>query len=195
MANENAIAIATLYAEALLELVVERNQIDTVREEFSSLAEALKADEELAQFLETPAIGSEQKKAGLRRILDGKVSELFMDFLMVVADKDRLSILGDMASVFEDLLDRRKGRIRGRLTTAVELEPGRLEQIAAQIGAALGKSVALESHVDANILGGMILNVDDTLIDGSVRRRLQLLQRQLQKAGSDALRASERYIA
>lgn len=172
MASDRSQAIARVYAEALFEIAQEREQAAAVREELSQLAEVVRCSEPLRTFLETPAIRWEQKAATLEKVFRGKVSELVMDFLMVVARKHRLGLLSKMTEAFIDLDDQAAGRVRGKIVTAVELETQEQVRLAEQVSRALQKTVTLQSRVDPAILGGMVLTIENTVMDGSVRRRL-----------------------
>ncbi len=194
MANEQQQALASIYAEALFELAQEPKQTDVLQAEFAKLVEVIESTDSFALFLHSPAISSDAKKETLAKVLKGRVSDLFMDFLMVVADKDRLNVLVAMYETFEALIDRHAGRVKGVLTTAFALSEKEIAKLSKEISQKLNKTVSLEAKVDPAIIGGMILNIDETIVDGSVRRRLQLLDRKLKLTGAEQLRNTEAYI-
>ena len=172
MASDRSQAIARVYAEALFEIAQEREQAASVREGLCHLAEVERCSEPWRTFLETPVIRREEKAATIVKVFRGKVSELVMDFLMVVARKNRLGLLDEVAESFVELEDRAAGRVWGKMVTAVELDQHEQVRLAEQVSRALRKTVTLQSTVDPEILGGMVLTVEDTVMDGSVRRRL-----------------------
>ena len=187
MANKNPESIALVYAEALFELALEKGQAEDLEVEFGHLADLIRDQSEFALFLESPAITTDQKKACLTKAFEGRVSDMFLDFLNVVADKGRLDCLLDMQISFSRLADEKAGRIQGVLTTAVELSKKEQVRLSEKIGRALRKTIELESVVDPSILGGMVLKIGDTLIDGSVKRSLARLRKQLRISGTQEL--------
>ena len=187
MASDRSQAIARVYAEALFEIAQERGQASSVREELSQQAEVVRRSEPWRTFLETPAIRREEKAATIEKVFRGKVSELAMDFLMVVARKNRLGLLDEIAETFENLEDQAAGRVRGNIVTAVELDPQEQVRLAEQVSRALRKTVTLQSRMDPTILGGMVLTVEDTVMDGSVRRRLSQYAEHLRRGAEREL--------
>jgi len=187
LASDRSQAIARVYAEALFEIAQEREQAPSVREELSHLAEVVRRNESWRTFLETPAIRREEKAATIEKVFRGKVRELLMDFLMVVARKNRLSLLGEMAQSFENLEDQAAGRVRGKIVTAVELDKQEQAQLAEQVSRALRKTVMLQGKVNPEILGGMVLTIEDTVVDGSVRGRLSQYAKHLRRGAEREL--------
>ena len=187
MASDRSQAIARVYAEALFEIAQEREQAPLVREELSNLAEVVRRSEPWRTFLETPAIRREEKAAIIEKVFRGKVSELVMDFLMVVARKNRSGLLGEMAQSFVELEDQAAGRVRGKIVTAVELDKQEQARLVEQVSRALRKTVMLQSRVDTAILGGMVLTIEDTVMDGSVRRRLSQYDEHLRRGAEREL--------
>lgn len=191
MADKEAHAVALVYAEALFELVLETNQTQAQCEELGKVASLVQTVPDFALFLESPAISDDQKKNSISRIFEGKISDLLFDFLMVVARKGRLQYLLDIEDCFTMLENQRAGRVQAVLKTAIELSGKDQVRLRDQIGRALGKTVELESQVDPDIIGGMVLTVDDTIIDGSVKRSLELFEQQCRRAGAGRFDAAE----
>ena len=183
-----------VYAAALFELAVERQLTVEVREDLGGLVELLDSDRDWEMFLESPRIGIRDKAAVIKRVLEGKICALTMDFLSVVAAKGRLGGLRAMARHFGELEDIKAGRVKGRLTTAVELDHKEVSRLTEQIGRALRKTVTLEKRCDPAIIGGMILNIGDTVIDGSVQGSLERLSRRLRMKSQRDLGAAELLI-
>lgn len=179
----------------MFELALEKKQAEAVQAEFSTLIEIIRSADSFEFFLRSPAISLDAKNETLAKALTGRASDLFMDFLMVVANKDRLDVLVTIYDQYEALLDRYADRVKGALTTAFELSEKEIAKLSKNISQKLSKSVTLEVRVDPAIIGGMVLNIDDTIVDGSVRRRLQLLDRKLKFAGAEQLRETEAYMS
>lgn len=181
MSENETESIAKVYAQALFDLAGERRMNEVVRQEIQALAELIGKDTDLARFLESPAISRDHKTMFLTKVFSGCFSDLMMDFMGVVAAKDRLGFLPVILSEYTDLEDVRMGLVKGTLTTAVALENEERIRYSEQISQALRKTFQLQMKVDPSILGGMILAVGDKIMDGSIRGSLQRMARQLRK--------------
>ncbi|MCK5114771.1 MAG: ATP synthase F1 subunit delta [Phycisphaerae bacterium] len=181
MGSDSAQSIGVVYAEALFELAQERQLSSQVRGELEQLAELERENEQWNLFLESPAVRREEKKAAVLRIFSGKVSELTVDFLAVLADKGRLGLLPEIAESFVAMKDQAAGRVRGVITTAVELAQEEQARLAEQISRALQKEVILQAKVDESIIGGMVLKVEDLRFDATVKRKLENFSRKLKE--------------
>ncbi|MBN2376603.1 MAG: ATP synthase F1 subunit delta [Sedimentisphaerales bacterium] len=181
MGSDSAQSIAAVYAEALFELAREQQQCIAVRGELEQLAELARDDEPWSVFLASPAVRREEKKAAVLRIFSGKLSELTVDFLGVLAGKGRLGLLPEIAESFVALEDQAASRVRGTITTAVELAQDEQVQLAEQISRALNKEVILQAKVDESIIGGMVLKVEDLRFDATVKRKLENFSRKLKE--------------
>jgi F-type H+-transporting ATPase subunit delta len=181
LATDLSHAIAGVYASALFELAQEQNLGDAVHQDLEELAQLVETDAELAGFLENPALGHEDKAAVVTKVFHGKVSDLVLNLLMVLAQRDRLALVRDIRVAYNTLEDRHAGRIPGTLVTAVELSKTEQIRLTEQISRALRKTVVLQYAVDPAIIGGMVLTVEDTLLDGSVRCSLRQLGQQLRQ--------------
>jgi F-type H+-transporting ATPase subunit delta len=176
--------IARNYADTLLELA-QRNGGQKTVEEFGAAMELLAAtvdDARVREFLSTPRIAAEQRKDALRAALAGKVPELFLRFVMVVVDKRRQALLGDIAREYRDRLDELTGRVRVQVAISHEPDAALREQITAALALRLGKTVLPAFTVDPELLGGMVVRVGDEIFDGSVRSNAQGLRRRLMDA-------------
>lgn len=176
--------IARNYADTLLELAQRHGGQKTV-EEFGAAMELLAAtvsDARVREFLSTPRIAPEQRKEALRAALAGKVPDLFLRFVMVVVDKRRQAMLGDIAAEYRDLLDQLTGQVRVQVAISHEPDAALREQITAALAQRLGKTVLPAFTVDPELLGGMVVRVGDEILDGSVRSGAQGLRRRLMDA-------------
>ena len=181
MGSDSAQSIAAVYAEALFELAQEQQQSIAVRGELEQLAELARDNEQWSLFLASPAMRRVEKKAAVFKIFSGKLSELTVDFLGVLAGKGRLGLLPEIAKSFVALEDQAASRVRGTITTAVELAQDEQAQLAEQISRALKKEVILQAKVDESIIGGMVLKVEDLRIDATIKRKLENFSRKLKE--------------
>lgn len=174
--------IARRYAQALFTLGQEKGNTapDLYGEALSSLADMVSASPQLLAAFKTPVITQNEKRAVVTSLLDkmGKsgADQTVRDFCLLLTEKDRLSLLGDIAVSFNKLLDASKGVVRGELTTAVPLSKVRQEESLATLEKQSKKKLVLRFEVDPNILGGIVLRIGDTVLDASLRAQLNSLR-------------------
>ena len=133
MAGEQINAIAQVYAGALLDIATQDDVIDDVSTQLNVIGEIVKADQTFANFIDSPAIGINKKKDSLDKIFSNSVSELVMNFLMVITEKGRLSLLLMIVDAFSFLQDQRAGRVLGTMITAVDMSDAELEYLTEKV--------------------------------------------------------------
>jgi F-type H+-transporting ATPase subunit delta len=175
LGSDNTNAIAMIYAEALFDATGELGQEEDVRDQLCGLAEMVRSDSEFGCFLSNPAIWHKEKIANLGRIFKGRICDLLMNFLDVLNGRDRLSLLVKINDEYIKLEDRQAGRVKATLVSAIELTGKEQARLAEQIGRSMHKTVALGFEVDRAIIGGMILKVENRILDGSVKGTLKRL--------------------
>jgi F-type H+-transporting ATPase subunit delta len=171
-----------IYAEALLQAAKEKNRLDHVREEFGAFAAALEESEELAELLRNPQIEPDTKRAALEAAFGG-ADDVFLNFLRLVAEKNRIGELHEIHAEWEGLLAAEERVVAVELTTAIELTDEELAEIVRKIEAAAGRRVEATRHVDPDLIGGLVLQAGSLRVDGSVRGRLDSLRAELLASG------------
>ena len=174
--------LATAYAEALLQLANEANIAASIGEELGGLRQIIETDKLFAQLLADPAISIEERGQLLHRVFDGRASTLMSHFLGLVNVKGRLVLLPAIAGAYDDLLDKQQGIVEVDVTVAQGLGEDQLEAVRRKVGDTLKRQAVVHQIVDPAIIGGLILRVQDQLIDGSVRAQLSAMRRQLMEA-------------
>jgi F-type H+-transporting ATPase subunit delta len=171
---------ASSYAQALFELATERQQsLEQIRQELADLKQVIDDNPLFGQFLADPGITESQRTAVLERAIQGRVTPLMANFLGLLNHKGRISLLTEVAEAYHDLLDEKFGNVEVDVTVARALDDGQVEQVRHQISQALGKNAIVRQHVDASIIGGLVIQVQDRLIDASVRSQLQVMRHKL----------------
>jgi len=170
---------AIAYASTLLELANERQQADTVAADLVSLSEILDQNPTFRDFLRDPSISEQERADTLKRVFDGKIVPLLGYFLELLNAKRRLGDLEQIASTYQDLLDTQRGRIEVDVTVANKLSNEQLEEVRQKVSAALKRDAIIHQYVDESIIGGMVLRVEDRLIDASVKTQLAEMKKQL----------------
>lgn len=167
------------YARALLELATEKNEAEPIGQELEQLHELVQQNPVFAAYVGDPAIGHEEMERVLRNVFQGKVSPLMWNFMGVLNMKGRLKLLSTISAAYSDLLDEQQGKIEVDVTVAKKLTDAELQQVQQQVSAALKKEAFIHQFVEEEIIGGMILRVQDKLIDGSVRSQLEGMRKRM----------------
>lgn len=135
-----------------------------------------------AQLLKSPAIATEEKKAVLSAILEKlQADRTLRNFCFLLADKERLGCLREIADWYGVLLDEANGILRGEVVTAVKLSDGKRAEIREKLKQKLGHDIELKFRIDPAILGGMVLSVGDRVMDSSLRAQLGILRENLKR--------------
>lgn len=176
-------AIASRYAHALVDVVTSPSAAanpEAVTRELRGFEAAMAESPELRTALESPAISPARKRAVVGRIADRlDVSKITRNFLFVLIDHRRTAALPEIVEAFETFLDERLGFARADVTSAQELNEGQRAELARQLSALTGKQVKPRYTVAPELIGGVVARVGSTVYDGSVRGRLQALERRL----------------
>jgi ATP synthase F1 delta subunit len=172
---------ARVYAEALFDVAREKGKLDTVVEQLGQFADALDSDRELQVFFFSPYFSSAEKSEGLGRALSGAEPEL-VNFLELLIEKQRMPAIFRIRRELEEKWKRENRRIDVTVTSAVELDPEVVGKIGEEIESQTGRKVELASRVDGDILGGIVLQVGNMILDASIRSRLEKLRKSVAQA-------------
>lgn len=173
-----ASASAERYARAAFELATESGRIEAWSDSLGRIRTML-GDADVRRLLDSPTIPSVER-VGLVTELVGKGQEMeAVNLVRILTEARRLDLLDGIHMEFERLADETAGRVRGKVTTAVEMSDGDRDVLAAELSSQLGTQVRLDVEVEPSIIGGLVLQVGDRVIDASVRSRLEQLRRRL----------------
>jgi F-type H+-transporting ATPase subunit delta len=171
--------VARVYAESLLDAAAEGGQTDQVLEEFAALTDGvLGAAPQFAEFLLSGAARS-RKAEVIRRAFDGRASDLFRNFLLVLNAHRRLNLLRGIRAVATELHAEREGRMPVLVTSAVPLHDDQRERLRQELRAKYHKEPVLTARVEPDLLGGIVVQVGDYLYDASVRAQLENVRKQI----------------
>jgi F-type H+-transporting ATPase subunit delta len=172
---------ARVYAEALFDVAKEKGKLDAVVGELAQFADALDGNRELQVFFFSPYFSSAEKAAGLKRAVSGADTEL-LNFLELLIEKQRMPEVFRIRRQLEELWKRENRRIDVTVTSAVELDRAVVEKVGEEIERQTGQKVELASRVDGEILGGIVLQVGNMVLDASIRSRLEKLRKSVAQA-------------
>ena len=192
-ATKNIDEIATVYAQSLLE-VCDKAGGNAVAEACSSelrdLSEIIRGDKKFAEFLKTPIVGNDKRKAALEKIVKGRVSDLVFRFTMVLANHGRAGRIADVADAFDALMQERLGRIEvDMFTVDGTASDDVIATVKARVKEAFKKDAVLHQYSDPNMIGGVKLRIGDQLIDGSVATQLRSMRESVSARGSAKIRS------
>lgn len=173
--------IARNYAEALLELAKRANDLRGWGSLIQGVADAMQKDRTLRVFLETPRVDAATKNGILRKALTDRAPAKFVRFIESVVSHRRQMLIPEIAREYMDLVDQAENRMHALVTVAREDDEKMTKLIADRLSKVFDKTVVPHLTVDARILGGVVVRVGDTVMDGSVRRRLQRLRDRMNK--------------
>lgn len=171
-------AIARRYAEAVFDLGKEHNSVDRWRDDITVINEYI-GNRALLFVLSEPKVAFAKKQGILEDLFANRIQRDALGLVIVLTERQLLDILPRLTMEFERLYDDYKNQAKATLTTALPLDADEQAQIVASLQRLTGKTVQLTTNVDASILGGVVARVGDTLIDGSVARRLAILREQI----------------
>jgi ATP synthase F1 delta subunit len=168
--------LAEVYARSLFEVARDQGKLDELREQLSQFADALDQNRELAVFFFSPYFSTKEKQDGLARLLDG-AEETFVNFLKLLIENHRMPVIFRTRQQFERMWERENELLPVDITSAIALDRETTENLGRTIGERAGRKVRLAAHVDPDILGGIVLRVGNSILDASIRNRLEQLRR------------------
>jgi F-type H+-transporting ATPase subunit delta len=173
--------IAQVYARSLFEAAQEHDKLDEVREQVGEFADALEENKDLSLFFFSPYFSTKDKKEGLEKGVEG-ADELVVNFLDLLLESHRMPAVHRIRRELDRLWAEEHKLLPVQVTTAIELDDSVISKIGDKIGEQTGRKVQLRSTVDPEILGGIVLRVGNSILDASIRNRLNQLRRQVARA-------------
>ena len=171
------------YAQAVFELALEKGALDSWQASLRKIA-AISTDANLMALLEHPKLPFDDKRGLLEKQL-GEVNPLALNLACLLVHRNKLGVAGDISRQYSILLDTHNGIEHVDIVTALPLDDEDKDMIASKFGEIIGHKVIIDTQVDPSIIGGMLARIGDTLIDGSVKNKLESLRKSLAKVGRD----------
>ena len=173
--------IARVYARALFEAAMDKGKLDAIRDQLGQFVDALNENREMQLFLFSPSFSSAEKIEALKSAVTDAEPE-FLNFLELLLEKGRMPVIFRIRRQFDALWAKENKRLGVTVTSAVELDPEIAKRIGAEIEEQTGNTVELESRVDPDILGGLVVQVGNMVLDTSIRNRLEKLRKSVASA-------------
>ncbi len=173
--------IGTVYARSLFEVAKEHDKLDDVRDQLGAFADALSETRELQVFFFSPYFSTQEKEDGLERAVSG-AEPVFLNFLKLLIEKHRMPAIFRIRANYDGLWEKENKLLPVEITSAIELDKDIVKQLGDRISEQTGRKVELSSRVEPDILGGIVVQVGNSVLDASVRNRLEQLRRSVVKA-------------
>ena len=173
--------IAEVYARSLFEVAQENDKLDEIHEELDQFADALAESRELQVFFFSPYFSSQEKKDGIGKAISG-ANENFVRFLELLAERHRMPALFRIRRALDAMWAEERKLLPVTITSAVELDEGIKDDLRRKIEDETGRKVEFDAKVDPDVLGGLVLQVGNFVMDASVRSRLEKLRKQVARA-------------
>jgi ATP synthase F1 delta subunit len=175
--------LAQVYARSLFEVAREQGKLDELREQLVQFAQALEGNRELAVFFFSPYFSTKEKQEGLDRLLEG-AEPAFLNFLALLIENHRMPVIFRVRAQYEKLWEEENRMLPVEITSAIALDEATTASLGAKIGERAGRKVKLAARVDPDILGGVIVRIGNSILDASIRNRLEQLRRHVAQGAS-----------
>jgi F-type H+-transporting ATPase subunit delta len=173
--------IATVYARSLFEVAQEKGNLDDVREQLGEFADALDSNQPMQVFFFSPYFSTQEKEEGLDKVVSD-ADPIFGNFLKLLIEKHRMPAVFRVRRTFDELWRQENKLLPVEITSAVELDESTVKQIGDRIGEQTDQKIDLSARVEPDILGGIVVRVGNSIIDASIRARLEQLRKQVARA-------------
>src|SRR5215210_8794640 len=170
--------IASVYARSLFEVAQEQGKLDDVRAQLGEFADALEDNQPMQVFFFSPYFSTQEKEDGLDKVVSD-AEPIPDNFLKLLIEKHRMPVVFRVRRDYEEMWQRENRLLPVEVTSAIELDKQTVKQIGDRIGEETGQKIELSERVDPDILGGLVVRVGNSIIDSSIRARLDSLRKQV----------------
>jgi len=175
--------LAQVYGRSLFQVAREKGRLDELREQLGQFADALDQNHELAVFFFSPYFSSKEKQQSLSTLLDG-ADEILLNFLALLIENHRMPVIFRIRHEYERLWDEENRTLPVEITSAIALDEATTDSLVEAISQRADRKVTLAARVDPDILGGIIVRVGNSILDASIRNRLEQLRRHVAQGAS-----------
>lgn len=171
--------VAKRYTQALFEAALEKKQLELVEADLGSLKESYEQSQEFSALVDSPVISSVAKQQAFSAAFKKRLQEITFRFVTLLISKNREMLLMQIIEEFGDLLDQHRGIVRGDIYSVTPLSDQQVKNLIAQLNRMTGKNVVIARHLDENLLGGIVIKLQDKVFDASLRNKLEKLRQSL----------------
>lgn len=171
--------VSKVYAEALFEVAQEMKQLDEVNNDMQAVCQIFNENPEFLELYKTPNISLDERKALLDHVFLGKLMPEVLNFLKLLLDKNRGFYVLEVGSEFEHMVEEFKGILKGIVHVTCTLSDDQIKKLENKLSTSTGKQVVLSQKIDPSIIGGMVVNLGDKVIDSSLKKKLNDMKEDL----------------
>ena len=171
--------VAKRYAEALFEVAEEMGKLDGFKEEINGVSKVFEDEERLMTIFQHPKLSKKEKKDIVNSIFKGRVSQEILNFLYIIIDKGRERFISDISKSYTSLSNEKQGIVEAKAITAVPLGEEEKKNLEERLSKKLDKKIILTNMIDESILGGVLVRIEDKVIDSSIKGRLEEIEKNL----------------
>ena len=170
--------LARVYGRSLFEVGREHDNLAQLREQLGQFVDALEQNRDLQVFFFSPYFSTQEKQDALGRVVQGAQEQL-MNFLNLLIENHRMPVLFRIRREVERLWEQENKLLPVEITSAIELDAATTSSLGERIGQRTGRKVSLTARVEPDILGGIVVRVGNSILDASIRNRLEQLRKQV----------------
>jgi F-type H+-transporting ATPase subunit delta len=171
--------ISRVYALSLVEVGQGKNVLPELEEEMKFLSDLFTSDRDVRQYFISPAFTRESKKEFVKKVFAGKFSDYVTNLLNVLIENDRQEFIPQIYRAMTELIDETQNRLHVQVTTTSAMDPALKENVIAVLSKKFDKQIVLKEKIDESIMGGIIIRIGDTVIDGSLVKDLKNIRKNL----------------
>ena len=172
-------SIERVYSQALFEIANEENIADALFSELNSLSEIFSSNPELTKLLFAPTVSKPEKLDVINNIFKGRISQTALNFICVLTEKNRIAYLPRIAEGYKNLYNDKNNIVEIKVTTSIPLSDSLRDKLKARLEDVYQKKVTMIEAVDEKLIGGIVINYGNTMLDGSVKAKLDKMQKQI----------------
>lgn len=176
--NENKI-IAQRYSQALMELAEEDLTKEDIFSQISDIQTSVNNSEDLQKIMFSPVVSDDEKKNLVTNIFSKTINQTILNFLKLLIDKDRFNIFNSIVKEYRSEINKEKGLLDIKVTSAIELNDNEKAMVKVKLEKTLNKKIELEWGVNSDIIGGLIFETNDNIIDCSLQHKLQEIKKEI----------------
>jgi F-type H+-transporting ATPase subunit delta len=171
--------VSKTYSSALFELAQEVEMIDQILAEYEFVKTSLDSNPDFYEILTSPMISIEEKKKIVETTYGEHISAELVNFFKILMDKKRSGVIREVFDDYKELVDDYKGYVVAKVESVIPLETKEIKDLEEKLNVLTGKTISVNNVINPDIMGGLVVNVGDKIIDGSVRRKLDSMKHEL----------------
>ena len=176
--NENKI-VAQRYANALMEFSGEKLSKEDIFSQIKDVQTSLNNSDDLQKVMSSPIVSNDEKKGVINKIFGKNINEIILNFLNFLIDKNRFNIFNSIVKEYKNELNRQNGLLEIKIVSAIELNDNEKAMIKVKLQKILNKEIELDWATDSSLIGGVVFEAGDNIVDCSLQHKLQEINKEI----------------